>query len=356
MAPEPESPVDKRPAPLPRGATHPPNQINQSGLQVRNPFARAPANRPPRPSPDEYGVPQHERRLGPPPGAVGAQRAAPPQKSPPLQQSPPPRDSPPLNGGFDFGTAPTRPQRPSDDDFSFPFHQKKSPPLQQTPAESPPSNRTAFPFPSPPGANRPLEDMEVRHENFARPRPPPLSNLGGDGVAPPPLSATGSPGTDWPLPSPLTAPRAAPLTPGGLVRKDSAPAGVARKDSAAKGIVRMDSAPGGGGGGGGGGRKDRPPQLNLNLRAGDASDLGQGPWTPPPVLAPPMRLGRGDEERPSTAGAKGGADPGFGGFNFGLGRERSVKERVPEIQGTRRPDFGLVAPTGIADSFGTGFI
>ncbi len=145
------------------------------------------------------------------------------------------------------------------------------------------------------------DERVVRHTNFARPRPPPLANLNTAAKTQPALPTPLS--GDWPLPSPSGVPRSARA----------------------------------------------PPPAPLNFSASDyTEEIGGGPWTPPP--AP-----EDEASPPRTPTAEAGA--------IGVARGLSIRQQPErdlfigaEVQGVRRPDFGLKSPTGIADSFGTTFI
>ena len=315
--PVPESPiVGRHPVEISRS---PP----QGQLHPSNPFSRGPPhNRPPRPAPEEYGV-RPERRAGPPPSAVGAHPGG---SGPPAHENSAPA---------------ARPGRPElDDTFSFPFQKK---------ADSPPLHKPNFPFPDDgplrPGPNTGLKDGPVGGPSITRPLPPLSATRTNGGGSPPasPRAVGGGGGGAWPLPPPAQLP------------------------------VRTNTLD-----------RDRPPQLNLAFQAGDyTQEIGDGPWTPP--LPSPPRPARPDETtRPSPATTGGGGGFSFGTLTpigpppasgggggpgpIGVARGPSVRhDAAPDGgretggggfdgQGQRRPDHGLVNPTGFSDNFGVTFI
>jgi hypothetical protein len=92
-------------------------------------------------------------------------------------------------------------------------------------------------------------------------------------------------------------------------------------------------------------RTNLPPPLTFDFSPNGYSRDNAGPYTPP-VRMPRSPGFLQEEPRPSTSG----------GLGIGVARGLSVRDARNAYGVDRRPDYGLKAPTGIADNFGTPLI
>lgn len=161
-------------------------------------------------------------------------------------------------------------------------------------------------FRVPKWSNNDPYDNPVYAGDFSQPRPVPTPNPKSDLS----LNFTGPPTPDsthnWPLPSPMPASIAPQLK-----------------------------------------RTNLPAPLKFDFSPNGYSRDNSGLYTPPVQRMMPRSPAFLDEDpRPSTSH----------GLGIGIARGLSVRETRGVVGVERRPDFGLNAPTGIADDFGTPLI